>query len=105
MLVVSIGAPDEQFPGATGFSERIHPGKLTAASEERNQTAIPSCADSPSFPSGKLLSGGPLFPTCCNRADHSSLEFAEMTRSGLQATVLRIDFLLNHALNQESGHA
>jgi hypothetical protein len=59
MLVVSIGAPDEQFPGATGFSERIHPGKLTAASEERIQTAIPSCADSPSFPSGKLQSHGP----------------------------------------------
>ena len=73
MLVVSIGAPDEEFPGATGFSDRIHPGKLTAASEERIQTAIPS--------------------------------YAEMARPGLPATVLRIDFLLNHALNRESGHA
>jgi hypothetical protein len=85
--------------------ERFYPGKLTAAGEERIQTATPSCADSPSIPSRKLPSQGPRFPTCCNRADRSSLDFAERVRLELEVTVLRIDFLLNHGLNQESGHA
>ena len=54
MFVASIAAPDTQFPGATGFSERSHTCEPIAACEVRSQPAISSCADSPPFPSRKL---------------------------------------------------
>jgi hypothetical protein len=54
MFVVAVGARGKRFPRATGFWERFHTCKPTAACEEHSQPAIYSCADSPPFPSRKL---------------------------------------------------